>query len=379
MLRGTGITNKLHNRAVCILGMHRSGTSAIARAVNLLGVYLGEPGNLIPPDENINPKGYWEHRIINKIHENILNALSRTWNDIFPMPDEWLTLPQIQPYRRELLDLIEREFAGHPIWGWKEPRTCLFVPLWKEILAESNVDVSYVIVLRNPIDIAKSLQKRDSISLGESLILWLQYTLSALLHTRNDKKIIIFYDNLLQNWKDCLNRICESFDIPWPNDQSRLKDEMETFLDLSLRHSSSTLEEFENLELPNSITESYKLCLDAERNSDLLATQEYHEKIHKLYLDYKMYARLLGPDIKDSLTDKNKLIRLQDEKIKQKEWTIKTKDDQITQKNQIIRDKELIIQDKEQVISAILNTRSWKLTKPIRWIGKLIEKTKMLL
>ena len=86
---------ELKNRAICILGMHRSGTSAVARAMNLFGVHMGAPDRMIPPAEGNNPTGFWEHLGIFEIQENILSNLSRTWHDVRPMEDEWWKSPHI--------------------------------------------------------------------------------------------------------------------------------------------------------------------------------------------------------------------------------------------------------------------------------------------
>ncbi len=64
-------TNKGKARAICILGMHRSGTSTVARTINLLGAYLGEDEKMMPPSPN-NPEGYWEHMELFNLHVRLL-------------------------------------------------------------------------------------------------------------------------------------------------------------------------------------------------------------------------------------------------------------------------------------------------------------------
>ena len=165
-------------KTICVLGMHRSGTSAIARAVNLLGVYLGPQDKLMPPQED-NPEGFWEHMDIFSFHERLLRVLARSWDHVLPMPEEWWKKPEIEPYRQELKDLIRREFEGQPVWMWKDPRTSLLLPLWKETLQELGIDVCYLHCLRNPLDVAAPLKKRSGLSKNRSFALWLLYTLSS--------------------------------------------------------------------------------------------------------------------------------------------------------------------------------------------------------
>jgi hypothetical protein len=61
-------------RIVCVLGMHRSGTSVVTRVLNLLGVFLGPEDRLIRPATD-NPRGFWEHGPIMRLNQRILARL----------------------------------------------------------------------------------------------------------------------------------------------------------------------------------------------------------------------------------------------------------------------------------------------------------------
>ena len=84
----------IRKKAICILGMHRSGTSAFARAINLLGAYIGRSDQLMPSQED-NPNGFWEHMAFYSFHERLLGFLSRSWDCVLPMPDEWWKNPKL--------------------------------------------------------------------------------------------------------------------------------------------------------------------------------------------------------------------------------------------------------------------------------------------
>src|SRR5580698_6176593 len=94
--------------AVCVLGMHRSGTSALTRLINLLGVYVGE--DLIPGSID-NPKGFWEDRAIVAVHEELLDALGSAFDDVLPLPAGWEQSPKVKPFRNELVKIIRRQFS----------------------------------------------------------------------------------------------------------------------------------------------------------------------------------------------------------------------------------------------------------------------------
>ena len=82
--------------AILVAGMHRSGTSALTGALNVLGISLGQ--HLLAPGED-NPKGYWEHQSAVEIHERLLTALERRWDDVRPLPAGWLTSEAAQTAR----------------------------------------------------------------------------------------------------------------------------------------------------------------------------------------------------------------------------------------------------------------------------------------
>src|SRR5688572_12078071 len=171
---------------VCILGMHRSGTSLLARMLNLIGVYLGSEHALMQPSD-ANPKGYWEHNDIVSINDAILNRHGGSWDDPPILPHGWETAEVIDDLRERAQTLIQDQFAEALIWGWKDPRSCLTLPFWQKLLP----DMRYIVCLRNPVDVARSLEQRDSFSAEKSSDLWLAYVNSALEHSDGKRRLVI--------------------------------------------------------------------------------------------------------------------------------------------------------------------------------------------
>ena len=86
-------------RVVCVLGMHRSGTSLLTRVLNLLGVGLGPEGHLMPADK-FNPKGFWEHHGIVNLNDEILETLGGTWRFLPKMPAGWENDARLEDFAR---------------------------------------------------------------------------------------------------------------------------------------------------------------------------------------------------------------------------------------------------------------------------------------
>ncbi len=262
-------------RALCIIGMHRSGTSSISRAFNLLGFYLGEEEDVLnsAPD---NPEGFWESYEIVCLHEKILCQLSRTWDTLLPISRQLLESNELQSYREELKSLILQKFTGRRLWMWKDPRTAILLPLWKETLKELEVDLSCVFVTRNPIDVVNSLAKRNGIPFDKSYDIWFNYNISAL-HAAADIPIaFLSYDKFLENWQSELKRCANELEIEWPEKDSHLRTSMESFIRPDLRHSFSSSGEIKDApihaqelyELLEMVVEAGKVNLPAFFGSD---------------------------------------------------------------------------------------------------------------
>jgi hypothetical protein len=222
--------------AVCVLGMHRSGTSALTRLLNLLGVDLGE--NLLPGRVD-NPKGFWEHRGILDIHDDLLDALQSSFDDILPLPGGWHQEPQTAPFRQRLIDLIRADFGQTKLWGFKDPRTCRLLPMWLEIFADVGAEARFVFVVRDPGEIALSLEARDGYSFNTSLLLTLTHLLEAESATRNQKRVFVTFEQLLSDWRSTVARVAYQLDIRWPRPNFEIEQAVNEFIDPRLRHHST--------------------------------------------------------------------------------------------------------------------------------------------
>ena len=128
--------------ALIVLGMHRSGTSALTGMLYHLGVALGE--NLMPATLD-NPRGYWEHDDIVKIHERLMSTLGWAWDDIRPLPPGFEHTEPARLAAGELTAILGRDFAGLPLWGVKDPRLCRLMPLWATLLAATGITPRYLL------------------------------------------------------------------------------------------------------------------------------------------------------------------------------------------------------------------------------------------
>jgi hypothetical protein len=157
--------------ALLVLGMHRSGTSALAGALARLGVALGPRLLEAAPD---NPLGYWEHAGVVQAHERLLHALGSSWEDPRELPQGWLAHPAARAAADEIDSLLREDFADAPLWAVKDPRLCRFLPLWLPLLARRGVQAKVLAIVREPSQVARSLAARDGIRAAHAEALWLR-------------------------------------------------------------------------------------------------------------------------------------------------------------------------------------------------------------
>ncbi len=160
-------------RAIAVLGMHRSGTSALAGSLAEAGIYLGNVlGQSIPH----NRKGLQEPASVLYMQENLLQANGGSWDNP-PARVEWGKL------HTAVRDLFLESREGFEPWAFKDPRTLLTLEGWLEV----RPGLALAGIFRDPLSVARSLERRNGFSLMKGLSLWQLYN-ERLLHwaeTRN--------------------------------------------------------------------------------------------------------------------------------------------------------------------------------------------------
>ncbi len=372
-----GVSEK--SKAICILGMHRSGTSAIARAINLLDVYLGEEKDICNASFD-NPEGFWEQLGIRDFHDSLLNEFVKAWDTVTPLNAGWDEAAEVQPFKDQLLPLIGRLFGGRPLWGWKEPRTCLLLPLWKSLLGDLKTELTCLFVVRSPLDVAESLRKRNGFSLKKSYGIWFNYNISALRAVSDVPTVFVHYDRFLENWERELRRCAQGLGIPWPNDDSGLKNAMASFLRPDLRHSVSDASDLQDF--PEPVQELYSILLMLADEEATLSDSS--EALGKMYGDFTGYARMFEATMskermmeQDSAAEEriaalqlqlNELIR----QLLQSKKELSEKDKELVERAKELQEKEKMLTEAEQRIRALLDSYSWRVTAPIRKIYEVL-------
>ena len=222
---------------VCIVGMHRSGTSCLAGSLEEAGLHLGDVFRV----GRHNLKGNRENGRIMALQEDVLVHSGGSWNRP-PQQASWSAA------HRENRDNIISSYGDASIWGFKDPRTLLLIDFWREVLPDATI----VATLRHPHCVATSLQKRGGGMIDEWLDLWAHYNSRLLALHDAEPFPVVRFDLGEQGYRRSLMAAIDHLGLRAP---ARLG-----FFDPLLRHHEMS----RPVELPAPIARLYeKLCQTA--------------------------------------------------------------------------------------------------------------------
>lgn len=183
---------KSRPKIILVLGMHRSGTSLIAKLISDWGAYMG---NDLMPANKYNQNGYWEYNPLVDFHERLLEKTNNKW---YAPSEEINTKDLLSEFGDEARQLVNIMDQSESVWCWKDPRMPLFLDFWKEIL--TGREIIYIISNRSPNDIAASLLNRDKMPVSIALSLWEFTTMRIFqsLSKETDYKFIDYEKFILQ-------------------------------------------------------------------------------------------------------------------------------------------------------------------------------------
>ena len=229
--------------ALVVLGMHRSGTSALTRVLNLCGAFL-PPKLLLPPFAAFNMKGLWEPADVVELSEQLLRRLGGAWDRVnFVLPADG---PLVTEFVCDARERFASAYGDAETIVLKDPRICILAPLWHRALVAAGYRPFYVVPVRNPLEVARSLRARGDMSVGKGLALYLAYMKRiADFADAHDDSVYVRFDELLADWHELVRRIARRFGIDL--DARAREDEVDAFLEPALRHQVSDQAELDAL------------------------------------------------------------------------------------------------------------------------------------
>jgi hypothetical protein len=202
---------------VVVMGVHRSGTSLTARALNVLGVRFGDK---LVPGRRDNPAGFWEHSEIvrqSKSIEDKLGVDPFKGGSVVPPQSEWWDDEAISPEREALTEILAQEAAAaESTFGFKDPRTLILLPLWRRIFEDARIAPRYVLALRQPADTIASMMRRG-VSDSAAETIWLAHLAEGLRVMDRPPEIAISYERWFESPEKQAQEIVEALGLPAAN------------------------------------------------------------------------------------------------------------------------------------------------------------------
>ena len=386
---------------VFVLGMHRSGTSALTCGLAALGVDLGD--RLMDPVPGNNDKGFFEDLDIFAINEEIFKVLNdASWSSLQAIDPDDLRVRSLDSLKVRASHLLRSKHESSPIFAVKDPRFAKVLPFWLDVVSSLNLSPSFIISLRNPLSVAHSLQKRDQLDEIRSHYLWLQHLLLSIKLTSNLPRLVVDYDLFMADALGQLSRVAKFLNLEFNPDTPQLSEFKNVFLDSSLRHHQHEVDEMSSdLSLPVGLAEFFVALRNVALDRASLGSEKIQSLIeHQLQILKGMQPIFRSMDHSDSRFHKLKkeYDSDRDEVIEAKRLVAKKESERIALDRQIseLRDwisdskarmaylTSLTVDQRKQIealkqqtenlenqLRGILGSRSWRITKPLRGLRRI--------
>lgn len=265
-----------------VLGMPRSGTSAVTRSLQALGVDLGD--TLLAGDAR-NAKGFFEDSdVLYKINRVVSAAVHQRWMPLSFDPqliDKDATLRRCKHYA---VGVVSERLASVPAWGFKDPRTLSVFPFWRSVLNTLSVEEHYVIVVRNPLAAAHSVARFAHTDVKSGLLLWLRFMFTALEVTEGKNRMVVSYENMVNNPRNELLRLQQGLQRDTLTEEA-LSAYCDQFIDKKLRHHQYTdddLKDDPDVCIMPEIKDWYNFLLMLANNQLSFDSPEYRERFNDM-------------------------------------------------------------------------------------------------
>ena len=381
-----------------VLGMHRSGTSALAAVLNLCGAWIGAKDELTPATPE-NHKGYFERRDVRRICDTLLHSANADWWRVAGFHPSALPHTVVHEQQRNFRAIVSA-LNARTTWAIKEPRLCLLLP----VLLNQLHNPICIHIVRNPLEVARSLKARNGFPILWGLALWEAYSVNALLASSSLPRVFTSYRDLVAAPCTAIGKLVQELtDLGVSTLTAPPYDRVDRFLDPTLRHQVASDEEtrgclthfqrilWQALDAGDTSSLPETLQLTADARSHLLDLESAQLSLLHARNQSQSYKRALqGRD--DALSHRARHIgrlnsALQDARarcsnLETKHAELETKHAELETKHaealgQMAMEMEALssrLRDRDKRIDAMTKSLSWRLTRPLRLATRAARK-----
>lgn len=351
------MSKSANKRLVVVLGMHRSGTSALTRSLQVLGIGLGQ--NLLPVAGD-NEKGFWEDVDIHGLNVRILQSLGSDWHHLKRIHERDVQYLKEKGFVQEAAELLRSRLEHVDNFGFKDPRVAILLPFWKEVFLHCALQVDYIFAIRHPMSVGKSLQKRDGIDMARSYLLWLSYVVSSLEHGAENAGIIVDYDDFIRSPDRQIERLAGHLGLDI--DAAALQQFRSEFLDADLRHTVYGAEDLaQDATCPPLVREIYDFLLDFAKSRDDLDAKVLTAKAagwsEELARQEPTFSLI------DRLSNANSALGQANAALGQANAALSGT---LAERDAALANLSQTLANREETLEAMVKSTSWRITSPLR-------------
>ncbi len=387
-------------KAILVLGMHRSGTSALAAGMGALGCDII---NDMPPNEE-NPKGFFEHQDIQVLNDDILKSIDTFWGNPC-YTDELRKINDGSTVSNELLERTRQVLKDYEVsnqFAIKDPRLSLLYPFWEKNITDIfNARVFRLIIIRNPSEVIDSLLKRNvnspDLSLGDNkeniLRLWLLYNFMIIQNIKDSNNYLVEFDYYLKQPKIVLTDICEAFKFE-AYEEKNLDDYTNQFVDRNLKHFNKKLTKKEIVEISPALSWAYDFYSDLKkfsakklsRKDARFIVEKYKNNFNKIFESSESLGRLIGFYYNKNLNYKNQInsldqaysnsikeIIVTQDKLDEATRELENSNRELEESNRELEESNWELKHAEKEIETIKSSLLWKMILPLRALKDFIK------
>jgi O-antigen biosynthesis protein len=186
---------KVSKPVVFVAGCDQAATSTAAGAVADMGFDIGR--SEMPPDRS-NPGGYWKNSALISLNDRLLRAFDRRWRSLEALPADWLASSlTIERFRKWTHEALGREMDAERGWCINDRALCKLLPFWLDIARGLGRTPKVVLVVRHPLEVAVSMERRDGFSRRRALRIWAINLLESEWGSRDVSRLILRHDELV--------------------------------------------------------------------------------------------------------------------------------------------------------------------------------------
>ena len=327
------MARKSHRTAVIVLGMHHSGTPALAGILARLGCDI--PGTSMPANPT-NAKGFYEPGTIRLLNDAILESAGSSWMDWEPLNAGWSKSAAAAMFHDRALTALSEEFGDSRLFLLEDPRICRLMPFWNDVLKDAGCTPLIIHTHSAPLEVAASLEKVHGFDPAFSQLLWLRHVLDAEWASRKLKRHFTSYQKVLTNWAQMAKQTQEDLDLSWPRISRKAKTEISAFLSADLRNFQFTTDAGKDSPLASDwVRESFaileKWTVSGETAGDRDRLDEIRNQLNTsgpIFSDLVENGRLAGMTLKT-----------RNEQLAEKDVNVRSLEGQLTQVTEQLAEK----------------------------------------